>query len=150
MPDITVTIRCRGHGNITGRHPTTFEVTRDGHLSCGGDCIIGIAADTGAFDLPPVFAETLARDDAVLITRLCCGEHCVTVTSQGSHEMTLDHPTDLVWRKSGYLCGRTVGIRSDTAAIDLPRELIASLQEGAALVVEMTVRVPHADKERET
>ena len=55
--------------------------------------------------------------------------------------MTLDHPTDLVWRKSDYVCGRTVGIRSDATARDLPRELIVLLQEGAELVVEMTVRV---------
>ncbi|NYT06642.1 MAG: DUF371 domain-containing protein [Methanomicrobiales archaeon] len=141
MREIHATIRCRGHPNVTGRHPTTFEITRDDHLSCQGDCIIGISAGAGASGLPPDFTGALARDDAVLITRLRCGEHCVTVTSQGSRAMTLDHPTDLVWRRSDYVCGRTVGIRSDRVARDLPRELIACLKEGAELVVEMTVRV---------
>lgn len=141
MREIHATIRCRGHPNVTGRHPTTFEVTREEHLSCKGDCIIGIAADTGASGLPAAFAEALTRDGAVLVTRLCCGDHCITITSQGSGGMTLDHPTDLVWRRSDYVCGRTVGIRSDMTARDLPRQLIALLQGGAELVVEMTVRV---------
>ncbi len=138
--EIHVTIRCRGHPNVTGRHPTTFEISRDNHLSSQGDCIIGISAETGASGLPPAFRERLARDDAVLLTRLSCGEHVVTVTSQGSSAMTLDHPADLVWRRSSYVCGRTVGIRSDMTARDLPRGFIACLQEGAELVVEMAVR----------
>ena len=141
MREIHATIRCRGHPNVTGRHPTTFEITREEHLSCQGDCIIGIAADTGASGLPPAFADALAGDQAVLFTHLCCGDCCFTITSRGSQAMTLDHPTDLVWRKSDYVCGRTVGIRSDATARDLPRELIVLLQEGAELVVEMTVRV---------
>ena len=141
MREVHAIIRCQGHRNVTGRHPTTFEVTREKHLSCQGDCIIGIAADTGASGLPPDFADALARDGAILVTRLRCGECCITVTSRGSRAMTLDHPTDLVWRRSDYVCGRTVGIHSDTTARDLPRELITLLQGGAELVVEMTVRV---------
>lgn len=141
MREIHATIRCRGHPNVTGRHPTTFEITREEHLSSQGDCIIGIAADRGASGLPPAFADALSGDEAVLVTRLCCGDTCVTITSRGSRAMTLDHPTDLVWRKSDYVCGRTVGIRSDATARDLPRELIALLQGGAELVVEMTVRI---------
>jgi hypothetical protein len=141
MREIHATVRCRGHPNVTGRHPTTFEVTREEHLSNTGDCIIGIAADRGASALPSGFAELLARDEALLVTRLCCGDCCVIITSQGSPAMTLDHPTDLVWRRSDYVCGRTVGIRSDMTARDLPRQLIALLQGGAELVVEMTVRV---------
>lgn len=55
--------------------------------------------------------------------------------------MTLDHPTDLVWRRSNFVCGRTVGIRSDYIAKDLPRALISLLRNGEKLVVEMTVFV---------
>ena len=148
MLELNTSIRCRGHPNVTGRHPTTFEITREDHLSCQGDCIIGISAETGASGLPQAFAEALARDDAVLVTRLCCGTHCVTITSRGSRDLTLDHPTDLVWRKSGYVCGRTVGIRSDRAARDLPREIISCLQGGGELVVEMTVRAGCPPEER--
>lgn len=132
-------VRCRGHPLILSRHPTTFEITRDPHLTCRGDCIIGVGADKGAADLSPHFREVLAHDDAVLVTRLSCREYEMTVISQGSSGLLLDHPTDLVWRRSRFLCGRTVGILSDAAALDLPRDMIACLQDGHELVVEMSV-----------
>jgi hypothetical protein len=138
---IQETLRCRGHPNVSGRHPTTFEVTKEDHLSSRGDCIIGIEADKGPADLSPLFVNLLARDDAVLGTRLYCRDRTVSVTSRGSSAMTLDHPTDLVWRRSNFVCGRTVGIRSDYIAKDLPRALISLLRNGEKLVVEMTVFV---------
>jgi len=138
---IQETLRCRGHPNVSGRHPTTFEVTKEDHLSSRGDCIIGIEADKGAADLSPLFVNMLARDDAVLVTRLYCRDRTVTVTSRGSSAMTLDHPTDLVWRRSNFVCGRTVGIGSNYIAKDLPRAFISLLKNGEKLVVEMTVFV---------
>ena len=44
-------IRCRGHPLVLGTHPTTFEVTREDHLTENGNCIIGIAADKGCAGL---------------------------------------------------------------------------------------------------
>ena len=35
-------IICRGHPLVRGTHPTTFEVTTEGHLTRQGDCIIGV------------------------------------------------------------------------------------------------------------
>jgi hypothetical protein len=138
---IKETLRCRGHPNVSGRHPMTFEVTKEDHLSPRGDCIIGIEADKGAADLSPLFVNMLARDDAVLVTRLYCRDRRVTVTSRGSSAITLDHPTDLVWRRSNFVCARTVGIGSDYIAKDLPRDFISLLRNGEKLVVEMTVFV---------
>lgn len=135
----TETIRCRGHPNVLSRHRTTFEITREVHLTCKGDCIIAVGADKGAADLSPGFRAALSRDDAVLVTRLTCGDISVVVTSQGSAGLVLDHPTDMVWRKSGYVCGRTIGIGTDRVARTLPGELIDCLRAGRELLVEMTV-----------
>lgn len=109
------------------------------HLTCKGDCIIAVGAEKGAADLSQEFRNALARDDAILFTRLTCGDISVVVTSQGSAGLVLDHPTDMVWRRSRYICGRTVGTGSDQAAQTLPRELIACLRNGGELLVEMTV-----------
>lgn len=138
----TEVIYCRGHRNVTALHPTTFEITTEDRLTPKGDCIIGIGAGKGLPALSPHFRSLLARDDTELVTLLSCGDREVTIRSSGSGAMTLDHPTDLVWRKSSYVCGRTVGVRSDTAACDLPREMIDRLREGRDLVVVMTVMVP--------
>lgn len=136
---LTETIRCRGHRNVLSLHPGTFMITKDLHLTCKGDCIIAIGADKGAADLSPAFRKALSTDDAILFTKLTCRGISVTALSCGSAGMTLLHPTDLVWRKSTYVCGRTVGIGSDLAAKDLPRELVDYLMNGEELLVEMTV-----------
>lgn len=141
-------IRSRGHPNIKAHHPTTFEITRDDHLSPRGDCIIGIAADKGLIDFSKEFRENLIRDDAILLTRLSCGDMVVVVRSRGSGAFQLDHPGELVWRKSTFVCGRTVGIGSDVAARDLPREMVARLAGGEDLLVELTIcRDRRRDKE---
>jgi hypothetical protein len=138
----TERILCRGHKNITARHRSTFEVTREEHLSMKGDCIIGVGADKGAADLGSNFRKVITSPGAVLTTRLCCGEHEVGIRSVGGPALSLDHPTDLVWRKSGFVCGRTIGIGADFAARDIPREFVAALGNGAVLVVELIVECP--------
>jgi len=130
-------ITCRGHPLVRATHPTTFEVTTEGHLTRQGDCIIGVRADRGAGGLSQEFRRVLADDRAVLVTRLSAGGHTVEVRGRGSSKMTLGHPTDLVWRKSSFVCDRTVGILCDCTAATLPRELVQALREGAELVVEM-------------
>jgi hypothetical protein len=130
-------IRCRGHTLIRATHPTTFEVTAEDHLTRRGDCIIGIRADKGAAGLPEEFRRVLADDRAVLLTRLTAGARSVEVRGRGSSRMTLGHPTDLVWRRSTYVCPRTVAILCDGTAATLPRDLIQALREGTELEVEL-------------
>jgi hypothetical protein len=138
----TEVIRCHGHPLVSASHPTTFEVTAEETLTETGHCIIGIKADKGAMGLLPQFKEVLCHDDAELETTLGCGGIKVVVHARGSTAMTLDHPTDLVWRKSRFVCGRTIGICSDHVAATLPEELVALLRTGQPLVVTLVVRRP--------
>jgi hypothetical protein len=136
------TVRCRGHPLVVGTHPTTFEVTREAHLSGTGNCIIGLSADKGCLSLAPDFKSILANDDAVLVTRLECGGASAEIRSRGSSQMLLDHPSDMVWRRSTYVCGRTIGILSDHVARTLPRDLIRNLANGEEMEVSLTVTRP--------
>jgi hypothetical protein len=135
-------IRCRGHPLVLGTHPTTFEVTCEEQISRNGNCIIGVAADKGCNGLSPEFRALLSHDDAVLITQLCSGTITAEIRSQGSVHLTLDHPTDIVWRRSTFTCGRTIGIYSDQVAATLPRELIARLRNSAEMTVTLSVTRP--------
>jgi hypothetical protein len=135
-------IRCRGHPFVLGTHPTTFEVTCEEHLTHNGNCIIGIGADKGCAGLSAAFRKILAHDDAVLVTRLSTGNFEVEVRSRGSAHLTLDHPADIVWRRSTFSCARTIGICSDQVAATLPRELIARLRNGDEMTVTLTVTRP--------
>lgn len=133
---------CRGHTAVRGTHRTTFEVTKEKWLTRQGDCIIGIGADKGAADLSPEFKSIIANDRAVLTTTLSVKGNSVTISSRGSSQMTLNHPTDLVWRKSDFICGRTIGIHSDYVARSLPRDIIEVLNKGCEMVVKMRATIP--------
>ena len=134
-------ISCRGHPLVRATHPTTFEVTTEDHLTREGDCIIGVRADKGAGGLSPEFKKVLADDRAVLLTRLTAGGFSAEVDGCGSSRMTFEHPADLVWRRSSFVCPRTVAILCDNTAATLPRDLIRALREGSELEVEMVAVV---------
>ena len=135
-------VYCRGHPLVLGSHPTTFEVTREDYLTKKGNCIIGIVADKGCSELSPAFKNVIAHDDAILITRLSCGGVTVEVKSRGSSLLTLDHPTDMVWRRSSFVCGRTIGIMTDYVAATLPKPLIMNLIEGKEMITSLTAIRP--------
>ena len=66
--EVTEMIRCQGHAYVVSRHPTTFEITKEEHLTMKGDCIIGVAADKGAADLSPAFRAALSNE----LLRMSC------------------------------------------------------------------------------
>ncbi|PWR75410.1 DUF371 domain-containing protein [Methanospirillum stamsii] len=131
-----------GHPNVTALHRTTFEITREKELSLAGTCIIAVGADKGAADLDRRFCKALSDPEAVLETTLSCGPHKVRVLSQGDPGLVLTHPTDLVWRKSSFTCGRTIGVYADHTAQNILREMVALLQNGEDLEVSLVVTSP--------
>jgi len=50
------------------------------------------------------------------------------VRARGDSRLSFSHPTDLVVRRSGYVCGRTVAVGADKAAGDLSRTLVEKMQ----------------------
>ena len=139
MACICEEIDAKGHPLVSATHKTTFEITRESHLTVAGDCIIGVAANKGIKDLNDEFQSALKHDDAILKTTLICEEYEIVVTSRGSSMMSFVHATDLVWRRSSFVCERTIGIQSDITAILLPRDFISALKEEARLYVHLEV-----------
>ena len=138
--EATEIIHCRGHPLVLGSHPTTFEITREDHLTQNGNCIVGIAADKGSAGLSRAFREVLSHDEAILTTLLECVGVSAELTSHGSSLMALARPADLVWRRSSFVCGRTIGILSDHVAATLPKKLIEKLVLGEEMVATLTAR----------
>lgn len=130
---------CSGHPNIRALHQSTFEVTKEESLTPSGTCIIGVHADKGPCDLDPEFRKALTSDTALLVTTLSAGKEICTITARGSSQLTLSHPTDLVWRRSSYVDGRTIGVHADFTAKTLPRELIAALAKEKKMTVYMEI-----------
>jgi hypothetical protein len=133
------TIRAKGHPNVTARHKTTFEITRESHLTPQGDCIIAVCADRGLTDLSEDFRKGLKKEDALLEIRMvCCGIE-ERVISRGHPDLSFLNHEEMVIRKSGFTCGRTLAIGADKASCDFNRDFVKKLRDGNPLFVELTI-----------
>jgi len=130
-------IKAKGHENVLSLHKSTFEITKDKDLSLAGDCIIGLDIDKSMEDFPEDFKEKLANDDTKVIVELRTPNASDTIEGYGHHDLTLSHPTDIVCRKSTFVCSRTLMIKSNKAAIDLNRDLIKDLANGESMEVNI-------------
>jgi hypothetical protein len=129
MDSVTVVFSARGHENVQSTHKTAFEVTMETTLTKRGDCIIAVEASKAAADLPFEFKEAARKEGARITVTIEAGELREIVKAKGSPQLQFTHPTDLVVRKSGYVCGRTLAIRADKAAIDFSRKLVEKLKD---------------------
>lgn len=131
MKPVIVAIFAHGHENIQATHETTFEITKEPTLTKRGDCIIAVEATKGAADLPLEFKEAARKKDAQITITIEAGELKEIVRTRGSPRLLFTHPTDLVVRKTDYVCGRTLAIRADKAASDLSRKLVEKIQDSS-------------------
>jgi len=115
----------QGHRNISARHKTTLEFTKDDYVTPTGDCIVGINAD---FKVPK---QDLGR---IRIIIECDGhrEEIVALHNPGfdSHEMVI--------RKSDFLDKRTFAIKADKAACDLGRQMVGCMARGCSISIKIT------------
>jgi hypothetical protein len=131
-----------GHKNIKAMHKTTLEFTRDLHLSKKGDCIIAVAMDKAIADLTSEFKENMRKPRAKLTITIEADGISEQVIAEGSPHLILTHPTDMVIRKSGYLCSRTLAVHADKAACDLSKNLVEKLKNPVQEVkVTLTLRI---------
>lgn len=139
---ITETIFAYGHENIQATHRSTFEITKDVRLSNKGDCVVAVSADKSMADLSPEFKKNLRKENARVIILIETKEETEVVNAFGSQRLILTHPTDIVVRKSSYICSRTLVIQADKAACDLSRKLVKKLRNPKQRVkITLTVEV---------
>lgn len=118
-----------GHENILATNKSTFEVTKDRHVTKRGDCIIAVAAERSGVDFSEKFKNALRRASARLTIVIQAGDEREVVEARGASGLTFSHPTDLVVRKSIYICDRTLAIRANKAAKNLSRSLLVKLKD---------------------
>jgi len=140
--ELTETVVARGHENILATHKTTLEITKEARVSKRGDCIIAVSADKGLADLRGDFRLLLRHKTAKLTMSIEAGGVSETVNALGSPQLILTHAMDMVVRKSGYICSRTLAVRADKAACDLSPSLVDALKNPRnAVLATLTVRV---------
>ncbi len=124
----TEVVHAFGHVNVSGTNRTTFEVTKETHLSKMGDCIIAVSADKSLKDFSAAFKDRLRRENALVLVRVEADGVTDVVRAFGNPGLTFTHRTDIVVRKSDFVSDRTLGIRADKSACDISRTLVRKLQ----------------------
>ncbi len=135
---ITETINAHGHENILATNEKTFEITKGTSLTKRGDCIIAVAADKNGRELHENFKEMLTKPTSKLMIIIQAGGEMETLEAWGDTRLTLSHPTDLVVRRSTYICARTLAIKANKVANDFSRELVTKLknpQQGVTITL---------------
>lgn len=132
-------IQAKGHKNVLSKHKSTFEITKDKSLSLSGDCIIGVAMDKTMNDIPSILKEKIKSENSKIVVKLSTENADDEIVGYGHPDLSLSHPTDIVCRKSSYVCSRTLMVGSNKASADLKEELIKDLQEGKILDFEILV-----------
>jgi hypothetical protein len=117
-----------GHQNILATHLTTLMITKETHLSKAGDCIVAVGADKAPVDLSQAFKDKLKTENAKLTIIIEADGLEETIHAQGSQNLVLTDPTDIVIRKSDFISNRTLAIKADKSSSDLPNELVEKLR----------------------
>ena len=132
-------ILAKGHENVTSRHKSTFEITKDPELTLSGDCIVGVDMDKSMLDFPDEFKDKIADSNTRIIVELKTENGYDEIVGHGHEDLTLTHPSDIVIRKSDFTCPRTLMIGADKAARDLDENLICDLKNGK--IMEVTIKL---------
>ena len=115
-------IKAKGHPNIRATHKSTWQFTKEDHLTPRGDCIIGVAASHSALELSTEIKGWLQKGNWVAF-ELQVGELIFRGKGQGNSDLQFTDSHDMVFRRSDFISERTVTINTDFAAIDLPEKL---------------------------
>jgi hypothetical protein len=117
-----------------------LELTREGWLTIKGDCIIGVSADKACSDLKMSTKRAIKRDDAKVRFILKVGDADFTFEARGHSRLKLTDKTSVVIRKSDYICPRTLAIKSNASASDVPRDVVNLLKKGreGKLIIEVS------------
>ena len=133
------TFLAKGHENVTSKHKSTFEITTDKTLTLKGDCIIGLDSTKTLNDFPDELKSKIQSDDTKIELILETDNAKDKIVGFGSSKLSLNHPSDMVCRKSDFTCNRTLMINCDKAARDLNLDLINDLKNGCDLKVTIKV-----------
>ena len=129
MPQrIVEVIHAFGHPNILASHPTTIMITKERQVTKRGDCIVAVDADKSVADLSTEFKRALRQPKAKLIVELEVDGLKGEITAFGSPELKLNHPNDLVIRKSEFVSDRTLAVKADKSSGDLSKAVVEKLK----------------------
>ncbi len=121
-------IKFDGHENIRSLHKKTIEITKDSHLTPRGDCIVGVNASSGCKDIPIELKKKLKDPNSKVKFSISVNGHLFKFSGKGHKNLLLSHSSDIVIRKSSFVCPRTLAVSCNKASDSIPRKLVQLLQ----------------------
>lgn len=121
---------CHGHENVTARHKTTLEFTKDKRLTLKGDCIMGIKANFSLKKIKRLIESKNNKRITItikpIINKIKNGYYNKKFIERINAEINPSFNSDkeIVIRKTDFISERTFAINADRAACDLSRDLI--------------------------
>ncbi|MEJ5292392.1 MAG: DUF371 domain-containing protein [Candidatus Methanosuratincola sp.] len=138
-----LTFYAEGDQKITAKHSTTLEITKEEVKTRKGDCIVAAKATLSLAELPEEMKQALRRDDTAVELWIESDGISDVVRGRGSARLTLESKSEMVVRKSGYVCGRTLMVNSDKSASELRRDLVERIaRDGSKIKLTIEVKVP--------
>ena len=120
-------ISAYGHENILCTHKTTIELTKENSITKRGNCILGIKATKSCIDLNPILKKYIKKEKKIKVS-IKVENLTDSFYGFGNKYLTLLDNKDLVFRKSDYICDRTVLINCSKSSNNLSRKLIKKLK----------------------
>ncbi len=115
-----------GHVNVSCIHNSTIEITKENYLTSKGTCVLGINSSKACSDLDLKLKQKI-WDGARIEVVIQVEDFKDNFHGFGSKLLPLSHESDLVFRKSDFICDRTVLINCSKSSSDLNRNLVKSL-----------------------
>ncbi|MEM1547543.1 MAG: DUF371 domain-containing protein [Thermoproteota archaeon] len=138
MDTVIERVRGKGHRNIRATHPTTLAITRDVEVGRTGDCFLIVSADKSPRTLSEDF-KNAARKPVRISVKIIVGDLVDEFYCYGDSALTFKDDRTMVFRKSSYVCDKTVGVRSNKSAIDIDRSIVEKLRNGCEAIVELRI-----------
>ena len=119
-------INAIGHPFIQCTHNTTIELTKDDYLTKEGTCILGIKASKACYDLNPGLKKKIKNGEKIYVV-IKVDDIVDSFYGYGSSNLTLLSKKDLVFRKSNFICDRTILINCTKSSRELNRNITNKL-----------------------
>lgn len=130
-----------GHPNITAKHKTTLEFTKDKELSLRGDCIVGVRADFSLKSIKEFIKSLKTKKIRIIIEfpslkipiknkSIIKNKNNQKIKEEIIAEVNPDFDSDreMVIRKSEFKDERTFAVRSDRGARDMNKGFINKIR----------------------
>jgi hypothetical protein len=129
--------RAWGHPLISALNGRKLTITRDDKVH--DDSVIAIRSELAAADLTDDIKQALKERKRISLHLRTAGAQ-ERIDAFGSFKMRLDDRENLILTKSDFVDSATAGVRSNKAAADLLRDLVALLRDDDQ-EIELLIRV---------